>query len=315
MNHFFSTNSNVVLKDRPWWVTGFVDGDGGFHITPRNARTGPGRNTSLEFKVTQKETSINVLYMIQDYFGCGTVVIDNRRDNTYKFHVTNLTDILEKVIPHFESYPLVTSKMLNYLDFKLVAEMKQEGLQSTAEGLNRIMAIKSGMNKVRSYEDKWYHLLNSKPFNLHEDWLAGFIDREGSFHIELAPRGANTRTNPYIACYGEMSIAQNSHDILVLDAIKQFFNEIGAKATLKPKYNITSLSEAKSVRSVSRMKIRQEQYVIDLLDKHPLLTQKWLDYQDYKTVMAMYRSKKHLTKDGFNKMMSLKRGMNAGRSK
>jgi hypothetical protein len=44
---------------------------------------------------------------------------------------------------------------------------------------------------------------------------------------ELAHRGINTRKKSYIACYGELSIAQNSHDILVLRAIRDYFNDKG----------------------------------------------------------------------------------------
>lgn len=311
----YSTNHRISCKDRPWWVTGFTDGDGGFSVTPQKTTSHLGHKVNLEYKVSQKDTSIDVLYAIQDYFGCGSVVIDNRKDNTYKFHVTSLKDILDKVIPHFESYALVTSKKLNFLDFKLVANMKRQGSHLTTEGIEAILSIKAKMNKNRSFDEKWNFMSNNKPISLHRDWVAGFIDREGTFHIELAQRAGNTRTNTYTACYGELSVAQNSHDILVLDAIKEFFNNKGAKASLKPKYDIISLREAKSMRSVSRVKIRQEQFVIDLLDKHPLLTQKKLDFQDYKEVMSLYRSKAHLTKEGFSKMMRLKRGMNTGRNK
>lgn len=106
--------------------------DGSFVITSQKTNSKLGRKINLEFKVTQKGTSIDVLYALVNYFDCGTVVINNRLDNTYKYHVTNLTDLLEKVIPHFDSYPLVTSKALRpyraHQDFKQVAHMKKQKL-------------------------------------------------------------------------------------------------------------------------------------------------------------------------------------------
>lgn len=64
----------------------------------------------LQFKVTQKADSAGILYDLQRYFGCGSVVIDNRRDGTLKFQVQDLKSIINNVIPHFDQYPLVTSK-------------------------------------------------------------------------------------------------------------------------------------------------------------------------------------------------------------
>ena len=71
---------------------------------------------SLEFKVTQKSHSENVLYDLKTYFTGGSVVIDNRKRDTKKYHISKLEIILSKIIPHFESYPCLTSKNLNFKD-------------------------------------------------------------------------------------------------------------------------------------------------------------------------------------------------------
>jgi P pilus assembly chaperone PapD len=44
-----------------------------------------------------------------------------------------LDDILNKIIPHFDNYPLQGSKRLDYLDFKRVALMMKDGLHLQAE--------------------------------------------------------------------------------------------------------------------------------------------------------------------------------------
>lgn len=323
----YSTDSKDSIKDlkqrdfelgggqlHPWWVTGIVDGEGMFFISVQKTNSALGHKISFEFKVTQKTHSAGILYDLQRFFGCGTVVLDNRKDNTLKFHITNLDDIINKVLPHFEAYPLVTSKMLNYLDFKLVAEMKVEEAHKSVDGINKIIAIKQHMNKEHTYDQKWNYLLSQQPIVLDPNWVSAFVDGEGSFYIELVDRGANTRTNTYVACYGQLSIAQNSHDILVLDALKQFFDKLGGKSTLKPKYDITNIVEAKSVRSVGRFSLKQHDVVIEFIDRYPLLTRKALDYQDWKTIMKMYENKLHLTPNGRATIEALKRGMNTGRS-
>jgi thiamine monophosphate synthase len=73
-------------------------------------------SVKLEFKVTQKENSEKILHKLTDYFGCGSVVIDNKKTATKKFRVSSLKNILEIIIPHFDLYPCLTSKFLNYND-------------------------------------------------------------------------------------------------------------------------------------------------------------------------------------------------------
>jgi hypothetical protein len=67
-----------------------------------------------------------------------------------------------------------------------------------------------------------------------------------------------SKGNSYININPTLEIAQNTHDIKVLDSIKNFLG-VGY---LKPKYDITSLENCKKVRSVSRLVINEEESVI-----------------------------------------------------
>jgi len=99
------TKPRIGLKLNPWQVTGFVDGEGSFAYSisklKRNNEEGTEcrETVNLEFKVTQKNHSEGILLELRDYFGCGTVVIDNRNTETKKYHVTSLSDITTKIIP------------------------------------------------------------------------------------------------------------------------------------------------------------------------------------------------------------------------
>ena len=70
--------------------------------------TSKGYKISLAFKVTQKEYSKGILLYLQKYFECGNIYIDNKKENGYKFSVNKLEDILTKIIPHLDKYPLRT---------------------------------------------------------------------------------------------------------------------------------------------------------------------------------------------------------------
>jgi hypothetical protein len=114
-------NNQPILEETlsPWQVTGLTDGEGGFYcsILKTSSTNGTDRiRVKLEFKVVQKSHSEGVLFKLQNFFSCGTVVIDNRKTDTKKYHVTAINEILNKIIPHFETYPCLTSKFLNFRD-------------------------------------------------------------------------------------------------------------------------------------------------------------------------------------------------------
>lgn len=100
--------------------------------------------------MTQKAHSIDMLKELQYYFGCGNIQIDNRRDDTLKFQVSLQKHLIEKVIPHFDEFPLQTSKFLDYKDFKeslFIVNKKQHIIDY---GIKKITEIKLNINKGRS---------------------------------------------------------------------------------------------------------------------------------------------------------------------
>ena len=152
--NFTKPNQNLI----PWQVTGLTDGEGSFVYSISNTGKGlTGHKISLEFKVTQKTHSEGVLYELKEYFGCGNVVIDNRKTDTKKFHINSLKHLLEKVIPHFDEYPCLTSKELNYKDWKKICLIMSKKEHLNISGMEEVNQIVSLMNKNRSFEDKYNH--------------------------------------------------------------------------------------------------------------------------------------------------------------
>jgi len=139
-------------KLAPQWVTGISDSEGNFSIFTQETKNG--YKFSLSYKVTQKEHSAGILYDLQRYYDCGNVHIDNRKEKALKFNVTKLDDIIKKIIPHFDKYPLLSSKYLDYQDFKKVAFMIKDGLHLNEQGMNSIISIKENMNSKRSFEER-----------------------------------------------------------------------------------------------------------------------------------------------------------------
>jgi hypothetical protein len=156
----------------PWYVTGLTDSEGTFSCYVH--RIGPDKEkitVTLEYKVAQKSHSDNILSDIQNYFTVGSVVIDNRKTDTKKYHITNLELIIKHIIPHFDKYPCATSKNLNFKDWKEVAILIKEKKHFSRKGVQEILDLLSRMNTKRSFEDKYNYCLRSAPhLNLDPSW-------------------------------------------------------------------------------------------------------------------------------------------------
>lgn len=290
------------FKLNPMWVTGITDGEGSFSAYILKGTNRP--KIALTFKVDQKEDSAGILYDLARYFNCGKVVSDNRGFKSFK--VTKLTDIVNIIIPHFNQYSLVTSKQLNFLGFKKIALMLDYNGTNNLD-FYQIKAIISSMNSQRTYLEKWDYLSNTLFTSLDPHWIQAFIDGEGSFQFGIADR--ISRGSKYIATTPTLEIAQNTHDVKVLDLIKQYF-EAGY---IKPKFDITSLEDSMSVRSVSRYILRDSSKIIQFIDKYPMLTRKHEDYLKWKNLVELKKSRAFDSEEGRALMESIKASMNRGK--
>ena len=130
------------LVDLPSYISGYVDGEGCFtvSISPRPTLRSAGR-CRPSLSVSQNGDRSEVLLAIQEHFGCGTLRPD-RSDKTLKWEVRSLPVIIERVIPHFQRYPLQSGKQR---DFELFADICRarwlQGSTSSLAGLTRDRAI------------------------------------------------------------------------------------------------------------------------------------------------------------------------------
>jgi hypothetical protein len=108
----------------PYWIVGFVDGEGCFYIgINRHLKSRMGFQVLPEFRVVQAARDVELLYRLKSFFGCGQVVLNkgkNKKGNgfeIYEYRVRGLNQLLI-IIEFFDKYELQTVKRYNYLRFR-----------------------------------------------------------------------------------------------------------------------------------------------------------------------------------------------------
>jgi len=110
----------------------------------KNSKYRLGFVVEANFAIALHKVDLEILQEIQSYFGVGYI----RKDvnDKVKFRVESVKDIVNKVIPHFDKYPLITQKLADYLLFKDVVNMMVNKEHLTKGGLNKIVSIKAVIN-------------------------------------------------------------------------------------------------------------------------------------------------------------------------
>lgn len=131
----------------PSWIAGFVSGEGNFLIgISKSSASKSGYHCYLRFKVSQDCRDEFLLRSFISFFGCGSC---SRFDNIVEFICVNTKDINDVILPFFKKYPVLGVKALDFNDWCKGAEILQNKAHLTSEGLARLKALKSGMNKKR----------------------------------------------------------------------------------------------------------------------------------------------------------------------
>ena len=72
-----------------------------------------------------------------------------KEKKSVSIQISNISEIINKIIPFFDKYPIQGIKSLDYADFKTVVDMIKTKEYLTFEGLDKILKIKSNMNQNR----------------------------------------------------------------------------------------------------------------------------------------------------------------------
>ena len=131
------------------WITGFVDGEGCFHvgINPHKEMTA-GFQVLPEFTVVQHKRDVQILYALKSYFCCGVVRVNHGDRMAYR--VRSQKHLLEKIVPFFVKHPLKTKKNVDFKKFRRILLMMEKDIHLTAEGIEEIRRTQQQMNRGSS---------------------------------------------------------------------------------------------------------------------------------------------------------------------
>lgn len=246
---------------------------------------------------------------IQAFFGVGIVTVRKTR-NAAVYTVQSFNDLTDIIIPHFDKYPLISQKQADFLLFKSIVSLLNRKEQSTLEGIQKIVNYRASMNLGLSVLLKKAFpntIAVPRPlvnFNGIPDpnWLTGFIDGEGCFHIGLK------KSSLYAVGYQvkiSFSVSQHSRDeVLLSEFITYLDSGTIEKASTRPNgvvyivYKYSKISDN----------------IIPFFDKYPLQGTKFLDYKDFCKIADLIGEKSHLTVEGLNEIRLIRAGMNNGRN-
>jgi hypothetical protein len=104
------------------WLSGFVDGEGCFmiHSIMNYTRVRAPQPVGV-FRVALRADDEQTLRLIQSYWGCGTVILNENKKPYYSnskpisiYNATRIEDVASIIVPHFDKYPLRAKKRCDY---------------------------------------------------------------------------------------------------------------------------------------------------------------------------------------------------------
>ena len=135
---------------------------------------------------------------------------------------------------------------------------------------------------------------------LTNDWIVGFVDGEGCFHVSLQSHPEMSSGYQVIP---EFVVVQHKRDIQVLYALKKFYGFGVVRQNHGDRY-------AFRVRKLDGLKT-----ISDFFMKHSLKTKKNVDFRKFRKILLLMEKKKHLTAEGLLEIIAIAKRMNSQKRK
>jgi hypothetical protein len=136
---------------------------------------------------------------------------------------------------------------------------------------------------------------------LEAQWIVGFVDGEGCFHIGI---NEHKEMSAGFQVLPEFTVVQHQRDIKVLNALKAYFG-----------CGVVRVNHGDRMAYRVRALTHLNQIVVPFFMKHPLKTEKNIDFLKFRDVILKMNNNEHLTSDGVESIRQIAAQMNRGRSR
>lgn len=158
-----SPDNSDLLKNA--WLSGFIDGDGSFDILVSLVNKGSKKNrVAARFRLEQQKIDtksqlsyLNLLSLISNSLLIQLRTSIHNVDKEYFLISLSSQKSRDNLVEYLDKYPLFSSKLLNYIDWRECHCLIKRNEHLTEKGKNTALSLKSKMNTKRIYYN-WDHL-------------------------------------------------------------------------------------------------------------------------------------------------------------
>jgi LAGLIDADG endonuclease len=131
---------------------------------------------------------------------------------------------------------------------------------------------------------------------LDAQWIVGFVDGEGCFHVGINP---HPEMSVGFQVLPEFTVVQHERDVQVLHALKSYF---GCGVVRKNNGDRMAFR----VRGHEHL----SKNVIPFFEKHPLKSRKRVDFIKFREIVILMGRGEHLTSEGVERIRAITEEMN-----
>ncbi len=133
---------------------------------------------------------------------------------------------------------------------------------------------------------------------LSPDWVVGFVDGEGCFHVSILRHPEMTVGYQVLP---EFTVVQHERNVQILYALKRFFG----CGVVRRNHGDRWAYRVRKLQCLER--------VCDFFTRHPLKTRKQVDFVRFRRIVQKMKEGRHLTPEGLQEIVDIALRMNTGK--
>ena|SRR5687767_4857150 len=136
---------------------------------------------------------------------------------------------------------------------------------------------------------------------LDAQWVVGFVDGEGCFHVGINPHADMTSGFQVLP---EFTVVQHERDVQLLYALKEFFG-----------CGVVRNNHGDRMAYRVRSKEHLLQHIVPFFVEHSLKSKKRVDFEKFRDVLLKMEAGEHLSVEGVESIRRIAAQMNRGQSR